>query len=137
MAGWLTACQGPNLFDDPFSTIKNNIVLPVPITPRSSPLRCMHGECMRIIIWPVPPHARFHCKTIGKISAWGAYASCRGLLGTRTAPCDAILRDFIALKHPSYLQPEKQMQTTTYEINFLCKFLLLILSKLHLLSAHE
>ena len=34
------------------------------------------------------------------------------LLGARTAPCHAILKDFVALKHPSYLQPEKQMETT-------------------------
>ena len=33
------------------------------------------------------------------------------LLGTRTDPCDAILGDFVAFKHPSNLQPEKQMQT--------------------------
>ena len=34
------------------------------------------------------------------------------LLATRTAPCDAILEDFVAFKHPSHLQPEKQVETT-------------------------
>ena len=31
------------------------------------------------------------------------------LLGTRTARCDEILGDFVAFKHPSNLQSEKQM----------------------------
>ena len=52
----------------------------------------------------------FHCKTI---EHWCDKAAKRrtALLGTLTAPCDAILEDFVAFKHPSYLQPEKQMQT--------------------------
>ena len=63
----------------------------------------------------------------------------RAGLGTRTAPCDAILEHSIAFKHPTYLQPEKQIMQTTfmYYINYLCKFLWLILSKLHILSACE
>ena len=32
------------------------------------------------------------------------------LLGARTALCDAISDDFVAFKHPSYLQPEKKIQ---------------------------
>ena len=31
---------------------------------------------------------------------------------TYTAPCDVILKDFIAFTHAKYVQPEKQMQTT-------------------------
>ena len=46
-----------------------------------------------------------------RISASRAGKSRTALLGTRTAPCDAILGDFVAFKHPSNLQPEKQMQT--------------------------
>ena len=83
---------------------------------------------------------KFHCETIWKIpvrmSESRAGKSLTALLGTRTAPCDAILEDFVACKHSSYLQPQKQMQTT-YEINCLSKFLLLILSNLQILSAHE
>ena len=45
-----------------------------------------------------------------RISASGAGKSHKALLGTRIAPCDAILEDFVTFKHPSYLQPEKQMQ---------------------------
>ena len=56
--------------------------------------------------------------------------------GILTVPCDAILEDFVACRHPSYLQPEKQMQTT-YWINCLSKFLLLILFKLQILGVHE
>ena len=72
---------------------------------------------MNLIIRPVQPPAHFHCKTIGKISVLRIRASrarkCRtALLGTRTAPYDVILEDFVAFKHPSYLQPEKQIQTT-------------------------
>jgi len=33
------------------------------------------------------------------------------LLGTRTTPCDAILEDFVAFKHATNLQAEKQWQT--------------------------
>ena len=62
-----------------------------------------------------------------RISTSGAGKSCKALLGTRTAPCDAILGDFVAFKQPSYFQPEKQMQTT-YQTKFLCKFLFLMLS---------
>ena len=47
-----------------------------------------------------------------RISASRAGKSRTALPGTRTAPCDAILGDFVAFKHPSNLQPEKQMQTT-------------------------
>ena len=71
-----------------------------------------------------------------RIGASRAGKSRTALLGTRTAPYDGVLEDFVAFKHPSYLLPAKKMQTT-YQINFLCKFLSLILSKLHLLSAHE
>ena len=46
------------------------------------------------------------------ISASRAGKSLTALLGTRTDPCDAILGVFVAFKHPSNLQPEKQMQTT-------------------------
>ena len=45
------------------------------------------------------------------ISARRAGKSRTAQLGTRTAPCDAVLRDFVAFKYPSDLQPEKQMQT--------------------------
>ena len=71
-----------------------------------------------------------------RICASRAGKSRTALLGTRTALCDAILEDFVAFTHPSYLEPEKQMQTT-YLINCLCKFLLVILSKLQILSANE
>ena len=47
-----------------------------------------------------------------RISASRVGKSRTALLGTRTAPCDTILGDFVAFKHPSNLQPEKQMQTT-------------------------
>ena len=90
---------------------------------------------------PNGPARAFIVKLLGKppmravrISARRAGKSRTALLGTHTAPCDAILEEFVAFKHPSYLKPEKQMPTTC-EVNFLCK--LLILSKLHLLSAHE
>ena len=46
------------------------------------------------------------------ISANRARESRTALLGTRTAPCEAILGDFVAFKNPSNLQPETQMQTT-------------------------
>ena len=75
-----------------------------------------------------------------RISASRAGKSRTTLLGTRTAPCDAILEDFVAFKNPSYLQPEKQMANASNIlswINFLCKFLLLILSNLQIVSAHE
>lgn len=78
----------------------------------------------KIIIWPVRPHARCHCnpqKSAACISASKAEKRRTALLATRTVPCDAILEDFVAFKHPSYLQPEKQMKTT-YQSNFLCKF---------------
>ena len=58
------------------------------------------------------------------------------LRGTYTiVPCDAILEDFVAFKQPTYAQPEKQLQHIR-DI-FLCKFLLLILSKFHLPNPHE
>ena len=41
-----------------------------------------------------------------------AVKSCAALLGTRTAECNAIFGHFVAFKHPSNLQPVKQMQTT-------------------------
>ena len=47
-----------------------------------------------------------------RISASRAGKSRTVLLRTRTVPCDAILGDFVAFKYPSYLQPEKQMETT-------------------------
>ena len=47
-----------------------------------------------------------------RISASRARKSREALPGTHTAPCDAILGDFVAFKHPINLQPEKQMQTT-------------------------
>ena len=47
-----------------------------------------------------------------RISASRAGKSRTALLGTGTGPCDAILGDFVSFKHPSNLQPEKQMQTT-------------------------
>ena len=50
-----------------------------------------------------------------RISASRAGKSRTALLGTRTAPYDAVLEDFVAFKHPlqvNYLQPEKKMQTT-------------------------
>ena len=47
-----------------------------------------------------------------RISAIRAGKSRTALLGTRTVPCDAISGDFVAFKHPSYLQPEKQIQKT-------------------------
>ena len=47
-----------------------------------------------------------------RIRASRAGKSRTALLGTRTDPCDAILGDFVAFKHPSNLQPENQMQTT-------------------------
>ena len=46
-----------------------------------------------------------------RISASRAGKSRTALLGTRTAPCNASLGDFVAFKHPSNLQLEKQMQT--------------------------
>ena len=47
-----------------------------------------------------------------RISARRAGKSRRtALLGTLTAPCDAILGDFVSFKHPSNLQSEKKMQT--------------------------
>ena len=52
------------------------------------------------------------CMRAVRISASTAGKSRMALLGTRTAPCDAILRNFVPFKHPSNLQPEKQMQTT-------------------------
>ena len=57
-----------------------------------------------------------------RISASRAGKSRTALLGTCTSPRDAILGVFVAFKHPSNLQLEKQMQTTYY-INFLCIFL--------------
>ena len=45
-----------------------------------------------------------------RISASRAGKSRTALLGTRTAPCDAILEDFVVFKHPSNLQTEKQTQ---------------------------
>ena len=71
-----------------------------------------------------------------RISSNRVRKSRTALLGTRTAPCDEILEDFVAFKQPSYLQTEKQMQKA-YQINFLCNFFLIILSKLHILSARE
>ena len=67
---------------------------------------------LRMEILPVRPRARFQYS----ISASRAVLekAVRPLLGTRTAPCDAILEDSVAFKHPSYLQPETQMQTTYY-----------------------
>ena len=50
--------------------------------------------------------------TAVRMSASRAGKSGTALLGTRTAPCDAILEDFVAFKHLSYLQAEKEMQTT-------------------------
>ena len=47
-----------------------------------------------------------------RISASRAGKSRTTQLATLTAPCDAILDDFVAFKHPSYLQLEEQMQTT-------------------------
>ena len=47
-----------------------------------------------------------------RISPSGAGKSRTALLGTHTAPCDAILGDFVAFKYPGKLQPEKEMQTT-------------------------
>ena len=84
------------------------------------------------IIWLVWPHARFHSNSIGKMPVWGPYALVqagpeKAVLDTHTAPSNAILGDFVAFKHPSNLQWEKQMQTT-YKINFLCIFLFFILS---------
>ena len=54
-------------------------------------------------------HARMRAV---RISASRAEISRTVLLGTRTAPCDAISGDFVVFKHLSNLQPEKQMQTT-------------------------
>ena len=89
---------------------------------------------MAFIIWPVRPRAislqnyweNPRMRAV-RISAIRAGKNRMALLGTRTAPCDAILGDFVAFKLPSNLQPEKQMQTTYY-INFLCRFLFFILS---------
>ena len=72
-----------------------------------------------------------------RINASRAGKSRKALLGTHTAPCDAILEDFVAFTQPIYLQPEKQINANKILIKFLCKFLLLLLSKLHILSAHE
>ena len=48
-----------------------------------------------------------------RISASRAGKSRTALLETGTATCDAVfLADFFTFKHPSYLQQEKQMQTT-------------------------
>ena len=47
-----------------------------------------------------------------RISASRAGKSRTALLETRTAPYDAVLEDFVAFKHPSYLLPAKKMQTT-------------------------
>ena len=80
------------------------------------------------------PRARFHCNV--KLREQGRGKSCTALLGTRNAMCNAILGDFVDFKHPSHLEPQKQMQTI-YWINFLCKFLFVISSKRHILSAHE
>ena len=44
-----------------------------------------------------------------RISVSRAGKSHTALLGTHTAPCDAILGDFVAFKNPSDLQPEKQI----------------------------
>ena len=62
-----------------------------------------------------------------RINANRAGKSRAALLGTRTVPCDAILGDFVAFKHSSYLQPEKQIQTTLRYV-FLCKLSFFILS---------
>ena len=51
------------------------------------------------------------CMRAVHISARRAGKSGTALLGTRTAPCDAILGQVVAFKHPSNLQLEKQMQT--------------------------
>ena len=46
-----------------------------------------------------------------RISASRVGKSRTALLGTRTVvPCDAILGDFVAFKHPKFIQPEKQMR---------------------------
>ena len=42
------------------------------------------------------------------ISASRAGKSRMALLETGTAPCDAIVEDFVAFKHPSFLQPESR-----------------------------
>ena len=42
------------------------------------------------------------------ISVSRAGKSRTALLGTHTAPCDAILAGSVAFKHPSNLEPEKQ-----------------------------
>ena len=68
-----------------------------------------------------------------RISASRAGKSRTSLLGTCTAVCDEILKDFVAPKHLSYLQSEKQTQTAL-QINFHPN-LEGFLSKLHLLSA--
>ena len=47
-----------------------------------------------------------------RISASRAGKSRTALLRTGTAPRDAIIGDFVAFKHPSNLQPEKQLQKT-------------------------
>ena len=47
------------------------------------------------------------------ISAGRAGKGPTALLATRTAPCNAILEDFVAFKHLSYLQPEKQFMQAT------------------------
>ena len=47
-----------------------------------------------------------------RISARRAGKSRSALLGTPTAPRDAILGDFVAFKYSSNLQPEKQLQRT-------------------------
>ena len=78
---------------------------------------------ININLWktPLPWHAKCslavavrknHRMRAVRLSASRAEKDPTALLGTRTAPCDAISQDFVSFKHPSYLQPEKQMQTT-------------------------
>ena len=75
------------------------------------------NETNVFIIWPVRPRARFHRMRAVRNSARRVGKSRTALLGTRTALWNAILEDFVTSKDPSYLQPEKEIQTT-YHTSF-------------------
>ena len=54
---------------------------------------------LTIIICPVRPSARFHCKTIGKMPVWGLYALVQAGPEKAVRPClehNAIFQDFVA-----------------------------------------
>ena len=60
---------------------------------------------------PYCPARAFIVKLLGKSPYEGARISASRTGESCTAPCDAIIEHFVAFNHPSYLQPEKQMET--------------------------